>query len=272
MRGVFAVLVVVFTTGYTGAATLDKDLARCESIRDQIEDFNRGLSVEQKIVAWGNEGRLCELTEFVDFQRARLHGVAGNYQVAQGLIHKQLEASTRLRKQFLELLASHNLLQVARRKTHTAADWQDIREDYVALVRAYPDWYRGYDGLARVALLQEQYEDAEQHALQANRRRETAAAHRKLTIARYQMGNYLGAVINSTKALEMDASLNGDREFMLSSAAASIELGKLTDAQQLLDSLLKQRPQVKSDKAYRNTMKFLVARRAKKGGAVKASN
>lgn len=161
------------------------------------------------------------------------------FEKAQKIIEQGLAQKTPYEKELLSGLADIDLIK---------QDWGRADQAYELIIKKFPDWYDGYQGLGSVKLSQQDFIEAVKYLNEANRYQHHATTYRQLTIAHHQLNQHEQAVKALNAAFELDQNLIvKDRDAMLSGAISYTKIGKYKVANDIVGMLLEARPDLRSD-------------------------
>jgi tetratricopeptide (TPR) repeat protein len=177
-----------------------------------------------------------------------LYTAARLYDKARKVAETGLALKTLYQKELLSTLAG---VDVSEQKLDAAL------EKFQAVVKAYPDWYDGYEGVGTVKLMQRKFEEAIQYLNEANKRERRAYTYRNLTIAYHQLKRNEEATKAINAAYELDKDIVKDRDAMLAAARSYVFLGKYKVADGFIKMLLQAKPEARNDPEVGQTINYI---------------
>lgn len=135
------------------------------------------------------------------------------------------------------------------------AEYEDLQAQYQHIIEKFPEWSEGYSGMATLAVMKNQCDDVIHYANIANSKQHNEMAYYSLTLCYTKTARYEEAVNAANTAIALNEALTKNSEFMIYSAFAFTEVGKYDVARGLLGMIMKEEPEIKSNK------KFLLAGR-----------
>jgi len=146
----------------------------------------------------------------------------------------------------------------------TEEEYANLEGEYNRLIKKYPGWYVGYDGLTTLSMFKEDCNSAIQHAVQSNSKQPNLPSYYTLTLCYTKLEQYQYAIDAANLALSLDDNILKNTNFLIYSALAFTEVGKYEVAKNLLGMALKANPQIKSNAQFLSVGKNLAKRMQEK--------
>lgn len=149
------------------------------------------------------------------------------------------------------------------------AQMQEVLRKYEELVAKYPHFTEGYAMLGGLEVIDHDYKQAignlEAAARLANGKHSEAGIYRNLTLAYAGSGLYEKAYDAADTAYRARHNLMSDEQFVYAYARAAAGLGKFDDAEAAIRVILARHPEVKLDREFSATIRFVVAKEKENG-------
>ena len=226
------------TFTFVGVAQ-SQELGSCEARTSQVGASSNPLS--RRIAEMELLQKHCSGSGVYEARLAYLYGAAGRYAEADTMLLSGLSLGTLYEKELRS--AQTNL-----------ALWQgrpDRAEQYAReLVAAFPEWAGSHAALGEVLLASNQDAEGVEALETANSLMETSKAHLLLTMAHFNLKNYLESAQAIQRSLKMDNSGLKHTDAICAGSLSLLALGYVTAGQELLDKHLELVPGAKDSKNF----------------------
>ncbi|WP_434355506.1 hypothetical protein NF212_10895 [Parasalinivibrio latis] len=153
----------------------------------------------------------------------------------------------------------------------SSEEYVALENGYQSLIKKYPDWWVGYDGLTTLALFRNDCDAAIEYAVAANRIQLNMPSYFALTVCYNIKGEGENALFAANAAYDIDPSVIQNPQYLIHAANAFTTAGKYEVAKNLLAKAIREAPSIKKDQNFLvagNTLaeKMRVANNGVKGG------
>ena len=234
-----SVFIFALAAGSTTTIAATVNTNKCDEEWKQVLDDKRFSDIQRKIKRWESLAPTCGRSGLYESRLGALYTRGKMFEKAQTIIEQGLAQKTSYEKELLSGLADIDLIK---------QDWGRAGQAYELIIKKFPDWYDGYQGLGSVKLSQQNFIEAVKYLNEANKYQHHVTTYRQLTIAHHQLNQHEQAIKALNAAFELDQELIvKDRDAMLSGAISYTKIGKYKVASGIIGMLLEARPDLRGD-------------------------
>jgi len=231
--------------------TYAKDLNKCKQLYINILKNSSLNTWCEKIDAWKTNKVYCVERGSYEYYLADAYEQSGNRNEARRILLKAVSNSNKKYRQWILFeLAS---LEFNLHKLNSCINHVNI------LIREFSRWVGGYAIKASCELEKRNYKSAIENFERSNSIEKTSGAYEELTLAYYSLKKYRESLNAFNQSAKMNIEIFRKKDFVLCAVYSAFRLKEYYEAENLLDKLKQNIPNIIHDPDYQKAQSILTS-------------